>query len=256
MCAAISARSAARSATSTCGPTATRITTRRNSPSASARRWTPRAGGRASASSSSPIPRRPSRNPSPGSRATRSSRTARWARAATRRQCARSSEASARIGQGHPRGVIARSATARRSNPGAPAGLSAGLLRFARNDDELRGDEMRRIGFGMLAGAIMLAAALPAPAQAQDTIKIGLLLTYSGPFADNARRIDNGVQLYINQHGDSVAGKKIEIIKRDTTGAAPDIAKRLAQELVTRDKVDFLAGFVLTPNALAVADVA
>ena len=115
---------------------------------------------------------------------------------------------------------------------------------------------MRRVGFGMLAGAIMLAAALLAPAQAQDTIKIGLLLTYSGPFADNAQRIDNGVQLYIKQHGDSVAGKKIEIIKRDTTGAAPDIAKRLAQELVTRDKVDFLAGFVLTPNALAVADVA
>jgi branched-chain amino acid transport system substrate-binding protein len=115
---------------------------------------------------------------------------------------------------------------------------------------------MTRIGFRVLVGAIMLAAVLLAPARAQDTIKIGLLLTYSGPFADNARRIDNGVQLYIKQHGETVAGKKIEIIKRDTTGAAPDIAKRLAQELVTRDKVDFLAGFVLTPNALAVADVA
>ena len=105
--------------------------------------------------------------------------------------------------------------------------------------------------------ALALSMLMPGgPAEAQDTIKVGLLLTYSGPFADNARRIDNGVQLYMKQHGESVAGKKIEIIKRDTTGAAPDIAKRLAQELVTRDKVDFLAGFVLTPNALAVADVA
>src|SRR5713101_4610133 len=106
-------------------------------------------------------------------------------------------------------------------------------------------------------GLVGLSVALvDGAARAQETIKIGLMLTYSGPFADNARQIDNGVQLYLKQHGDTVAGKKIEIIKRDTTGAAPDIAKRLAQELVTRDKVDFLAGFVLTPNALAVADVA
>lgn len=112
--------------------------------------------------------------------------------------------------------------------------------------------------FGKICG---LAAALvillsSGIARAEDTIKIGLILTYSGPFADNARQIDNGVQLYMKEHGDTVAGKKIEIIRRDTTGAAPEIAKRLAQELVVREKVDFLAGFVLTPNALAVADVA
>ena len=53
-----------------------------------------------------------------------------------------------------------------------------------------------------------------------------------------------------------IAGKKIEILERDTTGMAPDVAKRLAQELVTRDQVDFLAGFGLTPNAMAVAPVA
>jgi branched-chain amino acid transport system substrate-binding protein len=112
----------------------------------------------------------------------------------------------------------------------------------------------RRAVIGALAlGA--LAAAGPA-ARAEDTIKIGLLLEYSGPFAQNALEIDNGLRLYIKQHGDTVAGKKIEIIKRDTTGAAPDVAKRLAQELVIRDKVNFLAGFVLTPNALAVTDVA
>jgi branched-chain amino acid transport system substrate-binding protein len=107
-----------------------------------------------------------------------------------------------------------------------------------------------------LAAIATVLLAAGGAARAQETIKIGLLLTYSGAFADNARQIDNGVQLYIKQHGDTVAGKKIEIIKRDTTGAAPDVAKRLAQELVTRDKVAFLAGFVLTPNALAVADVA
>ena len=59
----------------------------------------------------------------------------------------------------------------------------------------------------------------------------------------------------MQQHGDTVAGKKIEIIRKDIGGVAPDVAKRLAQELVVRDKVDILAGFVLTPNALAAADV-
>ena len=59
----------------------------------------------------------------------------------------------------------------------------------------------------------------------------------------------------MKQHGDTVAGKKIEIIRKDVGGIAPDVAKRLAQELVVRDKVDILAGFALTPNALAAADV-
>lgn len=118
---------------------------------------------------------------------------------------------------------------------------------------------MTRRGFAGFTVLAALVAAMPVPggtARAADTIKIGLILTYSGPFADNARQIDNAVRLYMKQHGDTIAGKKIELVKRDTTGAAPDIAKRLAQELVTRDKVNFLAGFVLTPNALAVASVA
>ncbi len=109
---------------------------------------------------------------------------------------------------------------------------------------------------GRVAGAIAIFALVTGGAHAAEAIKIGLILTYSGPFADNARQIDNGVKLYMKQHGDTVAGRKVEIIRRDSTGAAPDLAKRLAQELVTREKVDFLAGFVLTPNALAAADVA
>jgi branched-chain amino acid transport system substrate-binding protein len=93
-------------------------------------------------------------------------------------------------------------------------------------------------------------------AAAQDTIKVGLILTYSGAFAEQGKQIENGVKLYMKQHGETVAGKKIEIIRKDTGGPAPDVAKRLAQELVVRDNVDFLAGFVLTPNALAAAEIA
>ena len=92
-------------------------------------------------------------------------------------------------------------------------------------------------------------------ANAQDTIKIGLIMPYSGQFADTAAQMDNAIKLYMKQHGDTVAGKKIELIRKDTGGIAPDVAKRLAQELVVRDHADILAGFVLTPNALAAADV-
>ena len=103
----------------------------------------------------------------------------------------------------------------------------------------------------LLASAIL--AALSSTAYAQ--IKIGVILPYSGQFADTATQIENGIKLYMKQHGDTVAGKKIEIIRKDTGGVAPDVAKRLAQELVVRDRVDILAGFALTPNALAASDV-
>ncbi|PYN90544.1 MAG: ABC transporter substrate-binding protein [Candidatus Rokuibacteriota bacterium] len=93
------------------------------------------------------------------------------------------------------------------------------------------------------------------PALAQPTVKIGLIMPYSGQFADTAAQMDNAIKLYLKQNGDTVAGKKIEIIRKDTGGVAPDVAKRLAQELIVRDQVDILAGFVLTPNALAAADV-
>ena len=82
-----------------------------------------------------------------------------------------------------------------------------------------------------------------------------LICPYSGQFADTAAQMDNGIKLYMKQHGDTVAGKKIELIRKDTGGIAPDVAKRLAQELIVRDKVDMLACFALTPNALAVGDV-
>src|SRR4029450_8878410 len=92
-------------------------------------------------------------------------------------------------------------------------------------------------------------------ASAQGTVKIGLINVLSGQFADAGIQLDNGVKTYMKEHGDTVAGKKIEIIRKDVGGPAPDVAKRLAQELIVRDGVDMLAGFLLTPNALAAADV-
>ena len=82
-----------------------------------------------------------------------------------------------------------------------------------------------------------------------------MISAYTGQFADTATQIDNGIKLYMKQKGDTVAGKKIEIIRKDTGGPNPDVAKRLAQELVTRDNVDILAGFTLTPEALGASGV-
>ncbi len=105
--------------------------------------------------------------------------------------------------------------------------------------------------------AAILAGVLAASSssQAQDTVKIGLIMAYSGQFADTAAQMDNAIKLYVKQHGDTIAGKKIEIIRKDTGGPNPDVAKRLAQELIVRDKVDILAGFTLTPEAFGAADV-
>ncbi len=108
----------------------------------------------------------------------------------------------------------------------------------------------------LIAGAAMFAtAALPLAAHAQGTVKIGVISAYSGQFADTATQIDNGIKLYMKQHGDTVAGMKIEVIRKDTGGPNPDVAKRLAQELIVRDKADILAGFTLTPEALGAAGI-
>jgi branched-chain amino acid transport system substrate-binding protein len=96
---------------------------------------------------------------------------------------------------------------------------------------------------------------LPGAAMAQGTVKIGVIMPFSGQFADLATQMDNGIKLYMKQKGDSVAGKKIEIIRKDAGGIAPDVATRLAQELITRDNVDILAGFTLSPNTIAVSKV-
>jgi branched-chain amino acid transport system substrate-binding protein len=93
-------------------------------------------------------------------------------------------------------------------------------------------------------------------AGAEQTVRIGVIAEFSGPFADYGGQILGGMKAYLKQNGEVFGGRKVELVIKDTTGAAPEIAKRLAQELVTRDNVDILAGFGLTPNALAVAPVA
>jgi branched-chain amino acid transport system substrate-binding protein len=108
-----------------------------------------------------------------------------------------------------------------------------------------------RLWFGALVAALLAAV----PALAQQPLRIGLLMPYTGQFADGAAQMDNAIKLYVKQHGDMVAGRRLEFIRRDD-GAAPDVAKRIARELVVNDSVDIMAGFVFTPEAFAAADVA
>jgi branched-chain amino acid transport system substrate-binding protein len=106
-----------------------------------------------------------------------------------------------------------------------------------------------------LAAGALLAASLGGPAVAQETVKIGLIVPLTGGQASTGKQIDNAIKLYMQQNGSTVAGKKIEVIVKDD-GAVPDNSKRLAQELIVNDKVNFLAGFGVTPAALAVAPLA
>ena len=105
------------------------------------------------------------------------------------------------------------------------------------------------------AGAAAAMLALSGAAMAQETLKIGLILPMTGPFASTGRQIEAAAKLYMQQKGDTVAGKKIQLILKDDTGTA-DVTKRLAQELIVQDKVTVLAGFGLTPLALATAPLA
>ena len=106
------------------------------------------------------------------------------------------------------------------------------------------------------ASLTAIALAFPLAAQAQDnTFKIGMILPMTGQSASTGRQIEAAAKLYMAQHGDTVAGKKVQLIVKDDTGL-PDVTKRIAQELVVNDKVNVLAGFGLTPLALAVAPIA
>jgi len=106
---------------------------------------------------------------------------------------------------------------------------------------------------GMVAMAAL--AFVSSGAAAQETVKIGLVLPMTGQQASTGKQIDAAVKLYVAQHGTTVAGKKIEIILKDDT-SVPDVTKRLAQELVVNDKVAVLAGFGITPSAMATAPIA
>jgi branched-chain amino acid transport system substrate-binding protein len=114
---------------------------------------------------------------------------------------------------------------------------------------------VRNIWLSLIAGAAVIAAAVAGPARAEDSVKIGLILPMTGGQASTGKQIDNAIKLYMKQHGDSVAGKKVEIILKDD-GAVPDKTKTAAQELIVNDKVNFIAGFGVTPAALAAAPLA
>jgi branched-chain amino acid transport system substrate-binding protein len=102
---------------------------------------------------------------------------------------------------------------------------------------------------------LALLATYAATAAAQEKFKIGLILPMTGPFASTGKQIEAAARLYIAQNGDTVGGKKVELIVKDDT-SAPDVTKRIAQELVVNEKVNVLAGFGLTPLAMATAPIA
>jgi branched-chain amino acid transport system substrate-binding protein len=104
---------------------------------------------------------------------------------------------------------------------------------------------------------ISLAIALVASTvvHAQEPIRIGIINVTSGQFADAGVQLDNGIKTYMQKHGDTIDGRRIEVIRRDVGGVAPEVAKRFAQELIVRDRVDILTGFLLTPNTLAATEV-
>lgn len=106
-----------------------------------------------------------------------------------------------------------------------------------------------------IAGLALASLAGIAPAFAQQTVKVGIILPMTGPFASTGRQVEAGARLWLAQKGDTYAGKKIELIVRDDTGSA-DQTKRIATELIVNDKVSVIAGFGLTPLALAVGPVA
>jgi len=113
---------------------------------------------------------------------------------------------------------------------------------------------LRRLAAVAIAAGLPVGATAPAFAQS-DPIRIGLILPMTGPFASTGRQVEAAAKLYMAQHGSTVAGRKVELIVKDDGGTA-DVTRRLAQELVVNDKVAVLAGFGLTPLALATAPIA
>lgn len=114
---------------------------------------------------------------------------------------------------------------------------------------------LRNLARASLALALGTAAALPAPAADTGPIRIGLILPMTGQQASTGRQIDAAVKLYMAQNNPVIAGRKVEVIVKDD-GGTPDTTRRLAQELVVNDKVVALAGFGITPSAMATAPIA
>lgn len=110
---------------------------------------------------------------------------------------------------------------------------------------------LKKLALGALAA---VAIGLPALAQAEDTVKVGVVIPLTGGFQSNGRQINAALKTYLATHGDTAGGKKVEFIIKDDA-STPDNALRLSQELVTKDKVSILTGFGNTPTALSVAQL-
>ncbi len=109
---------------------------------------------------------------------------------------------------------------------------------------------------GLAAIVTLIAVAgLGAASAQQPPLRIGVIYSYTGAPPLSGKLFDAGIDLYMKQHGDVVAGRKVEVIRRDDTGLAPDVARRVATELIVQDHVDVLLGLLLTPNAVAVESV-
>ncbi|MGY4596844.1 ABC-type branched-subunit amino acid transport system substrate-binding protein [Bradyrhizobium sp. GM22.5] len=115
--------------------------------------------------------------------------------------------------------------------------------------------QLSRTTIWAAAATAIAGLAAIAPVKAEDSVKVGLILPMTGGQASTGKQIENAIKLYMQQKGDTVAGKKIEIILKDDA-AIPDKTKTAAQELIVNDKVHFIAGFGVTPAALAAAPLA
>jgi branched-chain amino acid transport system substrate-binding protein len=114
---------------------------------------------------------------------------------------------------------------------------------------------MKRLG--NLLTSLAMTAGLIAPAAADEVVRVGTVLALTGPFASMGEAVDKGARLYVKLHQkDLPKGVSVELIRRDNAGPNPSAAKRLAQEMVVRDKISYLTGAVFTPDAAAIAPLA
>ena len=110
--------------------------------------------------------------------------------------------------------------------------------------------------FSKKLSAVFLTCSVIGTAHAAEEVKIGVILPLSGPFSTVGKQMLDGINLYMSRYGDTAGNRKVTLVIKDDTGIAPDLSKRVAQELLVNDKVDILAGFGFTPSAFAVAPLA
>lgn len=112
-----------------------------------------------------------------------------------------------------------------------------------------------RCGLAVLLSCLALGASQVSADDLSEPLRLGIIASYSGPYADYGRQFDAGMAVYLHQHGGKIAGRPLEVIRKDTAGPAPNVARRHAQELIVRDRVHLISGLDFSPNALAVAPV-